>query len=130
MPAREPQQSRERDEHPGHADDPPRARLRFPPQDFLDEALAARHLVEGLLVRRDAPYLVVRQRRSLVARRFLQRIEPIHFALEAHRIAGGAFIRVVFASAQKPRRTDPRCAFDQCQNRLIAGGGDHQPGAR
>jgi hypothetical protein len=41
MPVREPQQSRERDEHPGHADDPPCARLRFPPQDFLDEALAA-----------------------------------------------------------------------------------------
>ena len=83
----------------GHADDPPCARLRFPAQGFLDEALAARHLVEGLLVRRDAPYLVVGQRRSVVARRFLQRIEPIHFALEAYRIAGGAVIGVAFASA-------------------------------
>ena len=47
----------------GRADDPALARPCFPPQHVLHEALAAGHLVEALLIGRNAPYFVVGQRR-------------------------------------------------------------------
>ena len=83
------------------------------------KALAARHLVEALLIRRDAPYLVVGQRRSLVAGGFLHRIEPIDFALKAHRIAGGVLVGVPLGRFEKAYGPYSRRALDQRKERLI-----------
>src|SRR5260370_40283441 len=83
---RQPAQAQESYERQRQAEDPALARARLGAQHVLDEALAAGHLGEALLIGGDAADFVVGERRALVARRALAGVEPVDFSLEASHV--------------------------------------------
>ena len=82
--AEEQSEPHEADDRRRQADKPALERSRFCPQHVLHEPLASRHIVETLLIRRNAPYFLVGQWFALIARCPLLRIQPVD--LEPHKI--------------------------------------------
>src|SRR5712692_4427595 len=97
-------EARQRQRRGRQADDPALARPRLGAQHLLDEALAARHLVEALLIGGDAAHLVVGERSAGNARGALPGVEGGDLRPKAHGVAQRAVIDRAVAGAEKGRR--------------------------
>src|SRR5260370_35939766 len=127
---RQPAQAQESYERQRQAEDPALARARLGAQYVLDEALAAGHLGEALLVGGDAADFVVGERRALVARRPLAGVEPGDFGLEASHVLDRSGVDLAFARGEGLRRADGGRGLDQGRERLVGRGVADEPQAR